>query len=267
MRHAHGGVGGVHVLAALAAGAVRVDAQVVELQVDVNGLVDLRRNIDRRERGVPSLGLVEGRDAHQPMHAAFAGQHAKGIFAHDGEGGGLDAGPFAVLVVVHLGFESLTLGPAQIHAHQHLGPVLALGAARAGMHGHDRIQRVGLSVQHGPGFEFFGKSPQLLDALLQIQKNIFALARQLEVGFNVAGAADQFLVVTHQCFEALFVAHQWLGGVWIGPQRRIGELGFYFREFPAQPRRVKDTPGGRAPDCGPERKRIRDRSATCFLLV
>ena len=51
------------------------------------------------------------------MDAAFAGQLAEGVFADDGEGGGLDAGFFAVLVVVHLGLEALLLGPAQVHAH------------------------------------------------------------------------------------------------------------------------------------------------------
>jgi hypothetical protein len=43
------------------------------------------------------------------MHAAFAGQLAKDVIARDSEGGGLDAGLFAVLQVVDFGFEALLL--------------------------------------------------------------------------------------------------------------------------------------------------------------
>ena len=151
------------------------------------GLVDLRRNVDRGERSVPALGGVEGRDAHQPVHAALAGELAEGVFADDGEGGRLDARLFAVLIVVHLGLEALLLGPAQIHAHQHLGPVLALGAAGAGMHGDDGVQRVGLAAEHGARFERFGKGAEFLDARVSRSgENILAFARQLEVGLDIA---------------------------------------------------------------------------------
>ena len=92
VRHAHGGVGGVDVLAALAAGAVGVDAEVFELDVDVNGLVDFRRDEDGGERCVAALGGIEGRDADEAVDAALAGEQAEGVFAGDGEGGGLDAG-------------------------------------------------------------------------------------------------------------------------------------------------------------------------------
>ena len=160
---------------------------------------------------MPPLGRVEGRDAHQPMHAALAGQLPKGVLADDGERGRLDARLFAVLVVVHLGLEALLLGPAQIHAHQHLGPVLALRAARAGMHGDDGVQRIGLAIEHGARFKLFGKSRQRLDVALQIGQHVFALARQLEVGLDVAGAAHQLLIVGDQRLQALAVAHQRLG--------------------------------------------------------
>ncbi len=105
---------------------------------------------------------------------------------------------------------------------QHLRPVLALGAAGAGVHGDDGVERVGLAGEHGFGFQRFGKCGELLDALLQIRENVLALARQLEVGFDVAGAADQFFVVGDKLLQALSVAHQRLGGVGIVPQRRIG---------------------------------------------
>ncbi len=150
---------------------------------------------------------------------------------------------------------------------QHLGPVLAFGAARAGMHGDDGVQRVGFAGEHGAGFELLGESGQSLDVAFQIGEHVFALAGQLEVGFDVAGAAHQFLVVGDQRFQALAVAHQRLAGGGIVPEGRIGKLGFYFGEFPADASRVKDTPAGRALGRAREHKRIRDRSMTCFALM
>ena len=212
------------------------------------------------------LAGVEGRDAHQPMHAALAGQQAKGIFAGDGERGRLDARFFAVLVVVHFGLEALLLGPAQVHAHQHLGPVLALGAARARMHRDDGVQRVGLAGKHGAGFQILGERGQRLDFAVEIGEHVFAFAGQLEIGLDVAGAAHQLLVVGDQRFQPLAVAHQGLAGRGIGPQRRIGEFGFNFGEFPADAGRVKDTPAGRAPGRAREHRRIRDLVAMPWLL-
>ena len=75
---------------------------------------------------------------------------------------------------------------------QHLGPVLAFGAAGAGVHGDDGVERVGLAGEHGAGFQFFGKGCESLDVALEIGEDVFAFAGQFEVGVDVAGAADQF---------------------------------------------------------------------------
>ena len=44
--------------------------------------------------------------------------------------------------VDHLGLEAGALRPAQVHAHEHLRPVLRLGAARSRVDGDDRVLRV-----------------------------------------------------------------------------------------------------------------------------
>ena len=54
---ADGRVGGVDVLAALAAGSIGVDAEVVGLDVDDDGVVDFGRDEDAGEAGVAALGL------------------------------------------------------------------------------------------------------------------------------------------------------------------------------------------------------------------
>ena len=164
-----------------------------------------------------------------------------------------------------LGFEALLLGPAQIHAHQHLGPILALGAAGAGVDGDDGVERIGFAVEHGAGFEVLVESGESLDIALEIGEDILALAGQLEVGIDVAGAADELLVVGDEVLKALAVAHQGLGRGGIVPEGWIGESGFYVGEFPADASRVKDTPAGRAFGRAREHMRIRDRSTTTYV--
>ena len=44
--------------------------------------------------------------------------------------------------LLHLDVEAALLGPAQVHAQQHLGPVLGVGAARAAVHRDDRVAGV-----------------------------------------------------------------------------------------------------------------------------
>ena len=67
--------------------------------------------------------------------------------ALDLDGGGFDAGLFALGLFEVLDLEAVLLGPARVHAQQHLGPVLALGAAGAGMDFEIAIVAVGLAGQ------------------------------------------------------------------------------------------------------------------------
>ncbi len=125
---------------------------------------------------------------------------------------------------------------------------------------------IGLAGEHGARFQLFGKCGQGFDVALQIGEHVFAFAGKLEVGIDVAGAANQFLIVGDQRFESLAVAHQRLAGCGIGPHGRIGQFRFNSGEFPAQAGRVKDTPAGRGLGRARERRRIRDRLMPCFAL-
>ena len=60
---------------------------------------------------------------------------AVGVLALDHNGGGLDARLVALLIVHDLIGEAVALGPAGVHPVEHLGPVLGLGAAGAGVEG------------------------------------------------------------------------------------------------------------------------------------
>ena len=75
------------------------------------------------------------------MHAGFGRQQAEGVLAGHRERRALDAGLVAGLVVDDLALEAAALAPAQVHAQQHLRPVLRLGAAGAGVDRDDGVAR------------------------------------------------------------------------------------------------------------------------------
>ena len=92
--------------------------------------------------------LIERRDAHEPVHAGFGRQQAVGVLAGDRERHALEPGFVARLIVDHLALEAAALGPAQVHAQQHLGPVLRLGAAGARMDRDDGVLAIVLAAEH-----------------------------------------------------------------------------------------------------------------------
>ena len=82
------------------------------------------------------------------MDAGLGRQQAVGVLAGDGERGALEAGFVAGLIVDDLALEAAALGPAQVHAQQHLGPVLRLGAAGARVDRDDRVLAIVLAAEH-----------------------------------------------------------------------------------------------------------------------
>src|SRR5580698_7198008 len=175
-----------------------------------------------------AFGLIERGDAHEAMHAGFAGELPEGVVAGNGKSGGLDAGFFTVLVVVHLRFEALLLSPAQIHAHKHLGPVLAFGAARARMHGDDGIQPVCFTGEKRARLHGFSELIESLHLTLEVRLYWFSFTRKIEIGFDVAGATREFFVISKKSLDAFAIAHKRLRERSVRPQIRVGEFGFDF---------------------------------------
>ena len=87
------------------------------------------------------------------------------------------------------GFEAIALRPAQIHAQQHLGPILAFGAARSGMNGHDGAFRIVLARQQHLGLQLFQVRREMLHLALQIGGDVFAFARELEQRVQIRSQA------------------------------------------------------------------------------
>src|SRR6185312_13214977 len=244
---AHGGVGHVDVLSALAAGAEGVDAQVLLADVDLDAVVDLGADEDAGEGGVAALGLIEGRDAHQAVDAGFGLEQTVGVVALDREGGRLDAGFLALLAVVERDLKAVALGPARVHAQQHLGPVLALGAAGAGVDGENRVERIVLAAEQGAGFDLVERAAELFDGVLVVLKHGLALAGELAQGAEVVEGAGELLVVVEQFLEAFAGTVDGLGAGGVAPEVGGGGLLVERLELAVQRGRVKDTPGRRGP--------------------
>src|SRR5262249_13869191 len=207
---AHGGIGGVDVLAAFAAGTVGVHADLFRLNVDFDGVVNFRRNEDAGKGGMAAALLIERRDPDQAVNADLAGQQAVGVVAYHGEGGGLDAGFFRILAFDDVHRKALALRPARVHAQQHLRPILLFRSAAPWVNGYDGVARVVFAGEQGLGFQLFRQFAQPVDFPLQVVDDGLALASQIEVGGDIIATAAQFGVHGQRSFQAFALAHELL---------------------------------------------------------
>ncbi len=144
VRDADRRVGGVDALAARAGRAVDVDAEVLLVDVDVVGRSP--RPAPPRRRRTTSGGGPGCRTARSaPAGGCPARPRAcrRRTGACTCERRRLDPRLFGVGDVVDVGGVPVLLGPAQVHAHEHLGEVGGVDAARLGP---DRDQRLALVV-------------------------------------------------------------------------------------------------------------------------
>ena len=73
------------------------------IDLDLDLVVDHRRDEHRRERRVPAVAGIERRLAHQAVHAGFGAQPTVGVRTVDFDRRALDARDFAGALVDHLG--------------------------------------------------------------------------------------------------------------------------------------------------------------------
>jgi len=143
------GRGLVDVLAAGTGGAEHLHLDVLRADVHLNGVVQLRHHFQRGKAGLAAGVGIKRRHADQTVHAVLAFQQTVGVGTLDHHGSALHAGFVAVLIIQHLHGHAVCLCPLVVHAVEHLGPVLCLGAAGTGVEGQDGVAVVVLTVQHG----------------------------------------------------------------------------------------------------------------------
>ena len=159
-------------------------------------------------------------------------QPAIGARALDQQGRRLDPRLFPGVIFEDLGLAAVALGPARVHAQEHLGPVLALGTAGAGMDLKIAVVAVGFAGQHG-----LDLPP--LDLVLDGAERAFGLDGDRQVVFGL-GELDHADIVGELALEALdrvdlvgellALAHQLLGT--LGRIPEVGQFGegVQFRE-------------------------------------
>ena len=159
----------------------------------------------------------------------------------------LDARHLAGRFLEHVDGVAVPLAPAQIHAQQHLGPVLRLGAARARLDIEERIVRVHLAGEHAPELEhleLLGDAVDLADDVVE-RARILLFAREL---MQLACLVERLLDAVQRRddgFELGALAAQILRALRIGPDGGILELAVDFLEALALDVIVKDTSAAR----------------------
>src|SRR5512142_1191042 len=88
---------------------------------------------------------VEWRQADETMDTIFSFEISVGVVAAHGNGDALDSRLLTRSCVQYLSFVVPSLRPAQIHPHQHAGPVLRFGSSSASVHGQDGVSRIVLT--------------------------------------------------------------------------------------------------------------------------
>jgi len=105
------------------------------------------------------------------MDTDLTRQQAIGMRTAEREGRALDPGLVALLVVKHLGLETLLFGPSEIHSEEHLRPILRLGSPRSGVNRDDGVLRVVLPAEELLDFRRLDLLLQLVQVALQVVRN------------------------------------------------------------------------------------------------
>jgi hypothetical protein len=95
------------------------------------------------------MRLVERRESNETVDAALGLEDPVGVLTLHRERGRFETGLLARRRLDDLGAEAPVGRPAEIHAEEHLGPVLRVGSARARVDGDDGIAGVVLAREEG----------------------------------------------------------------------------------------------------------------------
>ena len=150
------------------------------ISTSVGDVLEERRDVDGGEARLAAVLRVERRHAHQAVHAALGGEQPVGEAAVHDEGGRQESRLLPLRRLVDLDREAAALGPALVHAQQHLGPVLRVGAARAGVHLAHGVELVVLAREERLQLERGEPGDECVEGLeqLRIERDVGGRARR-----------------------------------------------------------------------------------------
>jgi hypothetical protein len=164
-------------------------------------------------------------------------------------GGGFDAGHLALGLFRDLDLETLAFTPAQIHAQQHLRPVLRLGATGAGLHIDVGIVGVGLAAEHALEFQPLHLGFETLHIRCQRGGGGLVVFQLDQLGQfeRVGDAARQLADAADDVFQTRPLAIEFLRALGVFPDLGVFELAQDFGQALLAGIEVKDTPVGFPP--------------------
>jgi hypothetical protein len=229
MGESDGRVGLVHVLAAGTARAIRVDAQVLVADADLDVLLDVGHHEHRRERRLTACVGVERRDAHQAVHAGLRLRVAVGVRSLQADRRALDAGALPRLLLEQLGLEPAALRPAQVNLDDGVTGIVLAAEELLQL---ERIEALRDGVDRGT------QLPQRLGV---------ALLRQLEIHLRLVDAFALLAPAGDRGLDAGVLARHGLGALGIVPQVGRRRLLAQLRRAFLEGREVKDASRARRP--------------------
>ena len=153
MGQTHRRIGFINMLTTGTRCAVSIRANIRRININLNIVINLRRHIDRRERCMTAITRIKWRLAHQTMHTNLSTQPTKGIFTANLHRGTFNTSHITGRAFHQLRFKAFIVSPAQIHAQQHLSPILSLSATRARLNIQISVIWVHLATKHTAKFQ------------------------------------------------------------------------------------------------------------------
>jgi hypothetical protein len=117
----------------------------------------------------------------------------------------------------------VALGPAQVHAQEHLRPVGGLGSTRTGRDGQDRVVLVVVAREHEGRAESFVLGLQSAELSVQLGRHggIGALIGQRGQFEQIVGALGYRLPLGDFVAQPFRLAQDLAGGALVGPEVRF----------------------------------------------
>ena len=217
---AHTGFHLVHVLSACSARAEEVPRYLALIDYHLNRVVDQRCDKHAGEAGHAFALCVVGRNAHQSVHSVLALQVSVGAVALDFHRYGLDACLVAVLEVADAHLVFMCFGPSLIHAHEHLCPVLCLGATCARVDFQHSIHAVSLFAQHVAKLQVFNQRQCVGIRFVHFLLGGHLFFIEVESQCGLLGSVVHLLVSHNPFLYVLHLLHLRLGFLGVIPKSR-----------------------------------------------
>ena len=139
------------------------------------------------------MRLVERREPYEAVDSAFRPQETVGVVARDGESCRLQARLLARRRLQDLRLVAAGLSPAEVHAEEHLGPILRIRSPLSRMDRYDGVARVVLTPEECLLLEAVELVPQGRDVLGHLVELTVVRGQLHQLG-KVAGLAREGVV-------------------------------------------------------------------------